>query len=389
MVIAITQQKELVIDRFAEMRNIATQANDDATKALKTLMTNLTNISPTDFLPLFYMPEFEMLSLTRGERPTAPTVNFPDLVVQDVDTETPRFNYTDTPYRSELLEVVTDKLKSGVTEGGYGLGSAGEQALIDRDRIRRERALQDQIDGFDEDWCENHAGDLGIPDGKMLAGKRKLRQEFLAGEQTASKDISVKMLELARQQEEVYLREAGQLENVTSGKHTADQSRLLEAAKVEPEIAIRAVEASLNKARLSIEHYNAIAAKVNAQAVIYKAEMDGYTAEADIGSKELMASTEKHKTLVAAASAESEANWRTDGNVVEQSKAIWGLRAQAMQAIVQMFTNLQAAAMTAVSASANLSTSASNSFSDSESTVESKSESTSNSESHSYNYYPE
>jgi len=329
------------------------------------LQDSLTGLTPMELYPEYEDPDFVRYILSTGEKPVAPTLDFPTMAFPDVDVPIPNFDYSDSPYASELREALKAHLIDGVENGGTGLGPDVEEALYARNELRDEQALLDRLDAASEEWSEVSAGDLGIPDGALLASKRRLHQEYLAGRQTASKDITVKMAELARQQQEVYLKTGTELENVMETKHTADMGRSLEAAKVAPEIAIRTFEAAMTKVKVVAEIYNALAAKANAQATIFKTQMDGYLADVEVGSKELQASTQKYDSDVKGASAKSEAYFRTDSNRIEQMKNYLNLRIEGMKSLAQLNASILSAFATSVSATASIGAQGSGSASDS------------------------
>jgi len=363
-----TASNPLVERKFAESMFRTSDAYESAKATIETLKEFLIGLQPLELLPVFNKPEFERLSLATSEKPIAPTTSFPEMTVPDVDAPMPGFSYSDTPYSSMLREVLKEVLRVGVEGGGTPLGADTEQALMDRDRLRREQALQDQLDGVGDDWSASSAGDLGLPNGKLLSAKRRLRQEFLAGDQTASKDIAIKMVEVARQQHEVFVKAGVDLENVMESKHTADQQRALDVAKTEPEIVLRGFEAAMKKVEVFATVYNALAAKANAQAAVFKSQMDGWLGEAEVGKIELATSTDKFKADTEAAKSESEASWRTDMNKIEQAKNYLSMRATAIEAVMQVMSHLAAAFATSVSASASLGASVSSSESESTST---------------------
>jgi hypothetical protein len=326
---------------------------EDTKEQFAALEDFLTGLTPMELFPDFEDPEFARYTLTTGELPIAPTVDFPTFTVPDLDTPIPGFNYSDSPYSSELREALKLKLKDGVEDGGSGLGADIEDALYARNQLRDEQAVADRLDAVSAEWAEA-AGDLGLPDGALLAARQEIHAKYLENRQTTSKEITVKMAELARQQEEVYLKTGTELENVMEQKHSSDQTRSLEAAKIEPEIIIRTFEAAMTKVKVYAEIYNALAAKANAQAEIFKAQMMGYSTEAEIGSKELTASTQKYAADIEGAKAKSEASWRTDTNIIEQVKNYLMLRMEGMKSLAQLNSSILSAFATSVSATASV-----------------------------------
>jgi len=335
---------------------------------LQAIQEFLTGLAPTEITPEFNMPEFVRYILATGEKPVAPTLSFPDLVVPDITAPIPGFSYFDSPYVSELREYLRAELIDGVVNGGTGLGPGVETAIFERDRLRREQARQDALDAMMTTWSEDTAGDLGLPDGALAASLLAVHTEHLQKEQTVSYDTATKMAELARQQQEVYLKTGTELENVTQTKHTADQARALEAAKVEPDIIIRTFEAEMTRVKVMAEVYNALAAKANAQATIFKTQMDGYLADVEVGAKELDASTKKYESDIKAAVGESEAFFRTDANKIEQVKNYLALRMEGLKSLATLAAQICAAMATSVSASASLGASLSVTESTSDST---------------------
>jgi len=325
----------------------------------------LIGLTPMELFPEYNSPEFIRYILTTGERPTAPTISFPEMTIPDVDVPIPGFNYSDSPYASELREALKRNLIDGVEDGGTGLGPGVETAIFERDRLRREQSLADSKDRIATEWADSEAGDLGLPDGALAVQFISAETEHIQKEQSVSFDTAIKMSELARQQQEVYLKTGTELENVMETKHSADQARALEAAKVEPEIIIRTFEAAMAKVKVMAEVYNALAAKANAQAIVFKSEMDGWIGGVDVGAKELLASTQKYEADVRGATAESEAYYKTDVNRIEQMKNYLNLRSDGLKALAQLNSSILSAFATSVSASASIGAQASASANDS------------------------
>lgn len=358
-------------DRVAKKFNSAVQQSNDAYAIAKENIAELTSflggLTPMEILPLFNTPEFARYSLTTSERPTAPSAEFPVFALPDLTVPVPGFNYADSPYSSELLEALRVRLLDGVENGGTGLGPEVEEAIFARERLRREQALRDSKDRIASDWADGEAGDLGLPDGGLAAQYIAAETEFQLKDGEVSYDTAVKMAELARQQQEVHLKAGTDLENVTNSKHTADMTRLLEAAKAEPEIILRVFEATVAKVKVMGEYYNALAAKVNAQAQIFDSEMKGWLGEADVGAKEMDASVKKYESDTKNAQAESESAYRTDANRVEQMKNYLMLRIEAIKGLATLGANMAAAFATSVSATASINESASSQWSESKS----------------------
>jgi len=340
------------------------QSYADTKEQFSALQESLTGLTPMELYPEYEDPEFIRFILATGEKPVAPTIDFPIMTIPDVDVPIPGFNYSDSPYASELKEALKVNLIDGVENGGTGLGADIEAGIFERDRLRREQARQDALDAASTMWADDEAGDLGLPDGALAASLTAIHTEHLQKEQTVSFDTATKMAELARAQQEVYLKVGTELENVMETKHSADQLRSLEAAKTEPEIIIRIFEAQMVKVKVMAEVYNALAAKANAQAVVFKTEMDGYLADVEVGSKELAASTQKYDSDVKGATARSEAYYKTDSNRIEQMKNYLNLRIEGMKSLAQLNASILSAFATSVSATASIGASGSGSASD-------------------------
>jgi hypothetical protein len=355
----------LINTKFIDTMQKMNDTYETTKDSLTAIESYLTGLQPMEIYPVFNRPDFVRYVLTKGERPAAPNVNFPDLPIESVDVAIPGFNYSDSPYGSELREALKARLTDGVENGGTGLGAEVEDALWTRNQDRDEQARQDRIDAVSAEWAESG---FELPDGVLAAQSTAVDVEFLQGRQTASKDIAIKQAELARIQSESYLKEGNQLEATMEGKHTADQARSLEAAKVEPEIVIRSIEARLAKIKVVGEIYNALAAKANAQAQVFKSEMDGWVGEATVGAQELESSTKVYNADIQGAAAQSESAYKTDANRIEQIKNYLLLRMEGLKTISQLAAQMTAALATSVSTSASVSSGSQTSQSESDST---------------------
>lgn len=360
----------LVESKFLASMEMVSQSYGTMNDHMFELRNLIKELQPMELDAHYYSPVFQRYVLATGQKPTAPYISFPEMTIPDVDVPIPGFNYYNIPYASALKDALKEFVKNGIATGGTGLGSDVEAAIMARDELRAAQELEDQLDAAGVEWSETDAGDLGLPDGKLLAMKRRLRQTYLAGRQTASKDIAIKMAELARQQQEVYLKVGTDLENIFETKDTADMSRALEAAKVEPEIAVRIFEAAMMKAKTIAEVYNAIATKANALAAIFKTEMDGYLADVEVGAKEMEASTKKYESDIAGAIAEAEDDRQTDAAKMAQIKTYLDFRIEAIKKLAELTAHVCAAMATSVSASASLGGSLTVSSSDSTSMSE-------------------
>lgn len=370
---------DIVTLKFADTISKLDASYSTTQAALDELTNYLGTLAPFEIFPSFNEPDFEQLALTQGPLPDAPVISFPDLTIPDLDVPIPGFNYSDSPYFSALREALKAKLAAGVTNGGTGLGADVENAIWTRQLDRDQQARRDRLDAISSEWAESG---FELPDGALAAQLTTVDVEYLNNRQTASKDIAIKQAELARQQSEVFYKEANQLENTMEGKHTSDQARALEAAKVEPEIVLNTFQAHVAKIKVMGEVYNALAAKANAQAQVFKSQVDGYTATAQVSAEAVKASTQLYGAKVEGAKAASESKWRTDINKIEQIKNYLTLRIEGMKALATLSAQVTAAMATSVSTSASISSSGSVSLSTT----------TSNTTSHDYreeHYYKE
>lgn len=345
---------EIVADKYRLTQGRVDEAYYSARAEMELIQNFLTNLQPLEIFTEFNKPTFERLELARSDQPEAPTLTFPEFTVPDIDTPVPGFNYHETPYSSYLQDRLRARLLDGVDNGGTGLGADVEEALFERDRLRREQARRDSIDRIQAEWASDLAGDIGLPDNSLAALYQVVEVEHIQKDQTVSFDIAAKMAELARQQQEVFIKSSVELESVTTAKHSADQARALEAAKTEPEIILKGVEVALAKVKVMGEVYNALAAKANAQAQIFKSQMDGWMGGVDAGAKELAASTQKYEADGRIAGSESEAHSRTDVAIIEQIKNFLMLRMEGLKSLAQLSANMTAALATSVSASASI-----------------------------------
>jgi hypothetical protein len=218
-------------------------------------------------VPTVQIPQFSTglrPSVDIGEAtspPAAPAIDISaiqDIVlpVDDLLAPTNEFLYFETAYESTLLDPLKAKLLSDLVNGGFGIDTADEQALLQRARDRETALAMTRVDEVGRTMAAR-----GFP---MAADERAIHQA------RAHQDMQNKMSGLDR---DIYVNRAGrfvenrqftiqevrQLETVLIGFHNSVRERALNVARATAEFAIAIYREMVNRYRIRVD-----AAKVTA-----------------------------------------------------------------------------------------------------------------------------
>ena len=158
---------QVVKDRFTDGMAFASAAFDRNTTYTSNIIALAAELAadshPLTVIPLLTPPTYEELdALFNLTVPVAPTTpDFPTLPPVP-GAPNAQFSYSEDPYVSNVSDSLYAKIKSGVDNGGTGLGAAVETAIWDREK---ERALLERADSISRLADDIAASGFPMPDG--------------------------------------------------------------------------------------------------------------------------------------------------------------------------------------------------------------------------------
>lgn len=170
-------------------------------------------------------------------------------------------------YISSLLDSLKDRLQNDIN-GGSGLSAEVEQAMYDRDRIRREREADSAI----YTTMEFFAGrGFGLPTGAMNSSIQKTINEKNVALADHSNDILIRAAEMEQQARAVTLQNTNALEATLIDLQNKINDRSLDKEKSSISLAIESW-------KLTWDRYQALVDAVKIEADIMKAEIESSAA---------------------------------------------------------------------------------------------------------------
>lgn len=224
------------------------------------------------------VPTFDSLVL-----PVPPSFDLPtfDLALPSDDLIVPSntFEYFEAPYDSALLEPLKAKLLNDLLNGGYGIDTNDEAALVQR---VRDRELVIALGGIDE-LSRQHAGrGFPLPPGQMVVRQDRAYQDMQDKVSGVSRDIYLERGKLYVENRQFTITEVRSLETVLIGFHNSVQERALNVAKATLESSLAIYDALVKRYGARLDAYKTGAAVFEsriraelAKAEIYKTQMEG------------------------------------------------------------------------------------------------------------------
>jgi len=360
----------IVVERFNTGMNLAITAfaqNTALTQMLQAFATSLMeHAKPLDNIPLIEAPTYKELdAMFNLSKPVVPTIgDFPALPTINA-APTANFSYSESAYTSSVEDALRVKLVDKITNGGTGLGAAVEQGIWDREK---ERALLDHKDAIDRMSGEVASNGFPMPDGVISAMLIDLETKYNDARLTSNRDIATKQAELAYNATQKFIDSGISFEGTEQTYATTMRSRLLEAAKAGPEIAVSLYRAEVERINVYVAQYNAIATKTNAQADIFRSQVQMYSSEADVKTKIIGSSVSKYSAEVDAVAKANSSEVNRDDLLVRQLATFLNLQLEALKSVTQVNSQIAASALTGMSANASIGTSANSSESDNRTT---------------------
>lgn len=244
--------------------------------------------APTIALPA--APEVGSITL-----PSAPSISIPEFTagLPDEDFLVPSntFSFNEQAYSSTLLDAVKAKLLSDVQNGGYGIETADEVDLWNRERDREYETAQTAIDDI-----YRNAGARGfpMPPNDLAVALERAHQGLQNKLSTVSRDIALRRSELYVENRKFTLQESRQIETMLIQYHNSVQERALNAAKAALDAAVTIYEAQLKRYNARLDAYKTEASvfesKIRAalsQVELYRIQITSKQVEAEIQKQQV------------------------------------------------------------------------------------------------------
>lgn len=236
------------------------------------------------------VPTFDPVAVPN--RPEYQTVSF-DGVRPDISLVSPGnlFVFSEQPYSSDVLDLLTQKVLNDIRQGGTGLGADAEQAIWDRAKNRLAEDMQVEIDRVTDMFA---AMGCSRPSGPMMGAIARAQQEYGRKLSDLDRDILVQQSELAFKNVQQILDVALKLEQINIDLHNKTMQRAFETAKEVADSALKAFEYEIKAHNLQLDQYKTDATvfetKIRANLATleqYKALIESAKLESDIQSKSI------------------------------------------------------------------------------------------------------
>jgi hypothetical protein len=212
--------------------------------------------------------------------PEAPSFTFftpteVTLPVDDLLAPTHNFEYLEAAYISALLDPLKAKLLADLTNGGFGIDTADEQALFQRARDRETIAAMTRID---EAGRLMAARGFPLPPGELSIQIDRSYQDLQNKMSSVSREIFVDSAKRFVENRQFTIQEVRQLETVLLGFHNSIQERALNVAKATAEYAVAVYNQLLARFRTRLE-----GAKIATDIQLGRAQVDIARSQAQLG----------------------------------------------------------------------------------------------------------
>jgi hypothetical protein len=317
------------------------------------LQSILTSIRPMPEINLLDAPTYDQLDAEFNLTPPVPppSETFPALPTVIPQPPATNFNFQEGGYTSDVDISLVEKLVDGITNGGTGLGAAVEEGIWNREQ---ERALLELAEAKNRLAGESSDTSFGLPGGAVAAMLVDQETKFSDARLTSNRDIATKQAELAQDMTKAYLTSGLNYEGTKRSYLSSFWSRSLDAAKAAPAIAVEIYKAQVEYINVFVAQYNAIAAKVNAEAEIFKAQVLSYTSQADVKTKIITASVQKYMADVEAIKAANTSELGKDELLLKEFIEYRTLFAAGITELTKLCTQLVASALSGMSATASV-----------------------------------
>jgi len=215
--------------------------------------------------------------------PSPPSIEIPSfsstLPIDDLVTPSNVFSFYEVAYQSDLLDGLKSKVYLDLMNGGYGIESADESAMLDRARARE---IEIGNTNVDETLRTFAARGWPVPPGEMAVAVQVAIQDVSDKVSTLSRDIYIKRADQFVENRKFIFTMAKDVENILIGYHNSLMERTLNASKATLEAAISIFEVQVKRYNARLDAYKTEAAVFEsrvraalAQVEIYRTQMEG------------------------------------------------------------------------------------------------------------------
>jgi hypothetical protein len=201
------------------------------------------------------VPTFQTLLV-----PAAPAVLLPTFSAIAPSTAlsapTNTFAFAETPYASDLLDSLGDKLLSDLEAGGYGIDTADEAQLLDRAMERESETASRAIDEAARTYAARR---FDLPPGALLETIAGANQAYQEQANTLSREIALKRYDQLVAARQFAIQQGVALENLRMTFHGAMMERFLNAARYTADAAVAYFNAQVEAAKLQQAQYETAA----------------------------------------------------------------------------------------------------------------------------------
>lgn len=184
---------------------------------------------------------------TLADIPALQQIVFP---VDDLLAPTHNFEFFEAAYQSTLLDPLKAKLLADLTNGGYGIDVADEQALYQRARDRETDAAMSRIDEAGRTLA---ARGFMLPPGELSIQIDRSHQELQDKLSSASREIFINSATRFVENRRFTIEQVKGVEQILIGFHNSVQERALNAARAAAEFSIVVYNALLARYRARLE----------------------------------------------------------------------------------------------------------------------------------------
>ena len=245
-------------------------------------------IPPKPSITLPTPPVFDDITL-----PPPPSITLPtfDAGLPDEILATPaEFNWSESPFNSDIWTDLLDKTLDGIVNGGTGLNPDVEQAIYDRARARLQLEHDSKRRGIESDFA---ARGFPLPGGVLVGRIDEHDAEITRNNLELSEKVMIDQAELAQKNTHFVMQLGLDAEKVLRDFHESQMNRSLDAAKALAASSVEIFNALISKYNAKIDSYKA-------QAVVYSEQIKAALTEVEIFKGQIesaQVSAEVQKTL--------------------------------------------------------------------------------------------
>lgn len=270
-----------------------TQSADSIVKSANGFINDLGDLRDIDFSSVGDFPDYASIynslgtAAISGPNPSSPSIdtNFQYLIdrlnslsAPEAPTET--FDYSDPGWAfSENATRMYFKLLDDLVNGGYGIDTADEVSLWNRERDRETLLMQSEIA---EVRRQAASSGFALPPGALFAQMERARQKYMDKVGSVNRDIGLKRADLYVQNRQKTFENVLKSEQMAIDLYNAIQNRALDTAKASVQMGIALFDAGTKAFVAEIESVKSqIAAKIDSselQIKTYAADVQSYSA---------------------------------------------------------------------------------------------------------------